>query len=471
MNNAGTTKRCRRKRRVGVVRNTNILDTPVPQKDDLASDLPGFYYDAETKRYFRLLPGSNNNNPITRATIQAKKTEDNCRDIVRSNLERHSRPIPRSVTSLQLGSLRTGGFTHSVYSLQMASLSLFSKLDLADLAQDDLDRLGGMVSSVGECTHLVGHPESGLLIGSWATESEGGRRGSLVRTLNVTETGIAAGTIVNVHPQHKVVDLCVFADEKKDARVTYVCVNADCTVSPSSFVSSRLVGIAEDPRRDLNESWTREYERSAVWSCASSRDGLKTAVGLERRAELYAKDDHRPTKVWTQNENPLALEFNADGNLLYVGTHKGNVVCVDLRERTTSTCTYVVSVGRGVSYLRLLKAEDALIVSAHDGKLMKIDLLSRKVVQTFKGYHNDGMKLPFSYDETNHTLCSSGQDRVTRLWSLNDPAVEVGPLTALMSPSEAGCHQPWSWYSNSWATFQGKPAVCLAAGNGAFMFL
>ena len=37
--------------------------------------LPGFYFDPEKNRYFRLLPGHNNCNPLTREMLQAKEQE------------------------------------------------------------------------------------------------------------------------------------------------------------------------------------------------------------------------------------------------------------------------------------------------------------------------------------------------------------------------------------------------------------
>ncbi|NXS06455.1 DCAF4 factor, partial [Neodrepanis coruscans] len=38
-------------------------------------ELPGFYYDSEKNRYFRLLPGHNNYNPLTKESIQYKAME------------------------------------------------------------------------------------------------------------------------------------------------------------------------------------------------------------------------------------------------------------------------------------------------------------------------------------------------------------------------------------------------------------
>ncbi|KAF2980083.1 hypothetical protein EK904_009519 [Melospiza melodia maxima] len=44
-------------------------------QNSVAPELPGFYYDPEKNRYFRLLPGHNNHNPLTKDSIQHKAME------------------------------------------------------------------------------------------------------------------------------------------------------------------------------------------------------------------------------------------------------------------------------------------------------------------------------------------------------------------------------------------------------------
>lgn len=41
----------------------------------MTKDLPGYYFDPEKNRYFRLLPGHNNCNPLTKENIQQKEME------------------------------------------------------------------------------------------------------------------------------------------------------------------------------------------------------------------------------------------------------------------------------------------------------------------------------------------------------------------------------------------------------------
>ncbi|KAJ7403205.1 DDB1- and CUL4-associated factor 4 isoform X2 [Pitangus sulphuratus] len=44
-------------------------------QNSVVPELPGFYYDSEKNRYFRLLPGHNNYNPLTKESIQHKAME------------------------------------------------------------------------------------------------------------------------------------------------------------------------------------------------------------------------------------------------------------------------------------------------------------------------------------------------------------------------------------------------------------
>lgn len=41
----------------------------------LLLELPGFYFDSEKNRYFRLLPGHNNCNPLTKEQLERKERE------------------------------------------------------------------------------------------------------------------------------------------------------------------------------------------------------------------------------------------------------------------------------------------------------------------------------------------------------------------------------------------------------------
>lgn len=61
----------------------------------LLPELPGFYFDPEKNRYFRLLPGHNNCNPLTREQLQEKEREKQRNKMLAEDEK------PRKVSQLQ----------------------------------------------------------------------------------------------------------------------------------------------------------------------------------------------------------------------------------------------------------------------------------------------------------------------------------------------------------------------------------
>lgn len=60
-----------------------------------APELPGFYFDAEKNRYFRLLPGNNNCNPLTRGLLQEREQEKHRARMITED-ERPRKKAPRA---------------------------------------------------------------------------------------------------------------------------------------------------------------------------------------------------------------------------------------------------------------------------------------------------------------------------------------------------------------------------------------
>ena len=69
----------------------------------MTKDLPGYYFDPEKNRYFRLLPGHNNCNPLTRESIQQKEMEHKRLQLLEEEdkQKKVGPPLPRLPWSLQ----------------------------------------------------------------------------------------------------------------------------------------------------------------------------------------------------------------------------------------------------------------------------------------------------------------------------------------------------------------------------------
>lgn len=162
---------------------------------DDAFHLPGFYYDASQRRYFRLMPGQNGHNPLTLASIEAKLSDKNCRRVVESSLRRSGNTaLPQSLSRMQMGLLPVDSFVASVQRVRMASLR---------------GTLQAQIEDGGECTFLSGFCESGstVVVGAWALETEGGRRVSVLRCVDVGNPTKPGLQTLASQPLHKVMEV------------------------------------------------------------------------------------------------------------------------------------------------------------------------------------------------------------------------------------------------------------------------
>lgn len=403
-------------------------------KEDDPFHLPGFYYDASQKRYFRLTPGQNRHNPLTMASIAAKHAEKKCREVVEASLRR-SVALPRSLSRVQTGQMRCDSLAASVSRARLASLKSTSQV---------------RVDCGEECTFLSGGQIPGIVVGSWASQTEvDGRRGSVLRSV-VTDPLASAGVrTIATHVAHKVVDISVCRRADGTAHALYACVPSDCTSRTTSFVESRTL-----EGEGTAKTW--DFGSEALRSCASVAGGQIHAVGLERKVRLLrVPGTESSSEVWTHREQPLSLEWDNGGSLLLIGTHRGNMFCADLRDHPESKHAYAIPLGRGLVSLKLINGGSRLLASAYDGKLVLVDLRGQKIVQEFRDHCNNGLKTQLSYGEADRIVCSAGDDRVVRLWQVG----EDEPLAAFRPGS--GHHQPWPWYST---------ALFCAAGDECFSF-
>lgn len=393
------------------------------QDEDDPFHLPGFYYDTSKKRYFRITPGQNRHNPLTVASIEAKVSDRKCREVVEASLKRCSgAALPRSLSRVQTGQLRGSCLVASVHRTRMASLG---------------SALQARVTDGEECVFLSGLQESRNVIGAWATETGDGRRGTIVRSVEIGSSSSAGLQTIATHSEHKVVDISPYRCPSGTMHAVYALVSSDCMSGASSSLESR-------PINGEASMQTWNFGPEALRSCASASGGHALAIGMERGVRVLRPQDSGPAAdVWTRREEPLSLEFANDSSLLLVGTHRGNVMCADLRDRPQSKHVYVIALGRGVVSLRMADSGSIMLASAYDGKLVSVDLRNQQVVQEFHGHCNNSLKTPLSYSAADRTVCSAGHDRAVRLWRVG----EEEPLTAVKPSS--GQHQPWPWYSSS----------------------
>ncbi|XP_076347528.1 DDB1- and CUL4-associated factor 4-like isoform X1 [Tachypleus tridentatus] len=425
----------------------------VTDKTSVFSDIPGFFYDHQKKKYFRILPGHNNHNPLTVANIYKQESVKNCKYFHTKKAEEANPPLLNNFATRQLGLIQGKRVISNFIGNKMLKMKNITRVKIDNSALD---------YPLTDCRYLVGFPDKSTILGSWSLEKQ---PGILIQSINLedaleglfeesSENGnLFEGKnceIVNIHPHYRVADMC-WTDISTDLSfVLIVCTGCDVITPALSCVQLRpvrqLCGSSSSVLQDMDQlTQTYEYPGMAIWSCAWNRATLQVAFGVEGLAYCRHIETGDTKDIFTEKENLYSLCFSKDGNILFGGSHKGNLICSDLRDSIQDKVIYSMNVGRGLSYIHLLNGENGLIASGYDGKLAQIDLRNRQVVFDYPDHNNSHMKLPFSVDEGSGVLCSAGQDRMTRIWNLHD-----GKLLNVICPQSSDSFQPWVWYSESW---------------------
>uniref|UniRef100_A0A4W2ES71 DDB1 and CUL4 associated factor 4 n=1 Tax=Bos indicus x Bos taurus TaxID=30522 RepID=A0A4W2ES71_BOBOX len=79
-------------------------------------DLPGYYFDPEKKRYFRLLPGHNNCNPLTKESIRQKEMERKRLRLLEEE-EQQGKADTNSDRLFTVNDVKVGGSKYGIISL------------------------------------------------------------------------------------------------------------------------------------------------------------------------------------------------------------------------------------------------------------------------------------------------------------------------------------------------------------------
>nr|XP_034968847.1 DDB1- and CUL4-associated factor 4 [Zootoca vivipara]XP_034968857.1 DDB1- and CUL4-associated factor 4 [Zootoca vivipara] len=382
-------------------------------------ELPGFYYDAEKNRYFRLLPGHNNCNPLTNESIQHKKMESQRLKLLEEEekcMKKTSRIGLNSSIILrkrQLGLPSSINYRRSIHELKVNCMQR-RKLEI-----ESPD------SSVSGSNNFK------LIMADSASER--------IFTVNDVEHGGCKCGIVNLSGLGKntlsveMYDNLYFTNRK---------VNSVCWASlshPDSHVLLCLMGIAETlgcasllPASLFNNSNAGDqpgmlcsFKISTAWSCAwclNPQADNYFSTGLSQQVHVTnAVTGHR--QIFSISSDALAQQFATQAPVLYNGCRSGEIFSIDIRRP--------INIGQGLKTLRLfhdsavtsvnlLKDEQYLLAADMAGQIKLWDLRKLKCVKEYHGHHNEHSILPLHVNEEEGLLTAVGQDCYTRIWSLQD---------------------------------------------------
>ncbi|XP_054304365.2 DDB1- and CUL4-associated factor 4 isoform X1 [Pongo pygmaeus] len=360
-------------------------------------ELPGFYFDPEKKRYFRLLPGHNNCNPLTKESIRQKEMESKRLRLLQE--EDRQKKIARmgfNASSMlrksQLGFLNVTNYCHLAHELRLSCMERkkvqIRSMDPSALASDRFNL-------------ILADTNSDRLF-----------------TVNDVKVGGSKYGIINLQSL-KTPTLKVFMHE--NLYFTNRKVNSVCWASLNhldSHILLCLMGLAETPGCATllpaslfvnshpgidRPGMLCSFRIPGAWSCAWSLNIQANncfSTGLSRRVLLTnVVTGHRQS--FGTNSDVLAQQFALMAPLLFNGCRSGEIFAIDLRcgnhgKGWKATRLFHDS---AVTSVRILQDEQYLMASDMAGKVKLWDLRTTKCVRQYEGHVNEYAYLPLHVHE------------------------------------------------------------------------
>ncbi|XP_068018257.1 DDB1- and CUL4-associated factor 4 isoform X1 [Melanerpes formicivorus] len=435
-------------------------------QNSVVPELPGFYYDSEKNRYFRLLPGHNNYNPLTKESIEYKAME--CKRLrLLEEEEKQKKKTARAglnssvlLQKRQLGLLSSRSYCRMVHELKVNCMQR-KKIEIhsPDSSAAGTNNFKTIVADVA-CERIF-------------TVSDVEHGGCKYGIINLRGLGKESLTV-------EMYDNLYFTNRK---------VNSVCWASlthPDSHVLLCLMGIAETPGcasllpASLFSSTNPgdrpgmlcSFKISTAWSCAwclNPQADNCFSTGLTRRVLVTnVVTGHRQT--FNIVSDVLAQQFATQTPMLYNGCRSGEIFGLDVRQRNHKGQSWKavrLFHDSAVTSLRLLEAERYLMAADMAGQIKLWDLRTAKCVKQYRGHHNESTVLPVHVNEEEGLLTAVGQDCYTRIWSLQDAQL----LRTIPSPHPASKDAiPSVVFSSRLGGSRGVPGLLMAVKQDLYHF-
>ncbi|XP_004399467.1 PREDICTED: DDB1- and CUL4-associated factor 4 isoform X6 [Odobenus rosmarus divergens] len=320
-------------------------------------DLPGYYFDPEKKRYFRLLPGHNNCNPLTKEGIRQKEMESKRLQLLEEE-DKQKKADTNSDRLFTVNDVKVGGSKYGVISLRgLKAPSL--KVHM----HENLYFTNRKVNSV--CWASLNHLDSHILLCLMGIAETPG-----------CATLLPASLFVSSHP----------AGDR-----------------PGMLCSFRIPGA-------WSCAWSLNIQANNCFSTGLSRRVLVTNVVTGHRQSFGTSSD-----VLAQQFALMApLLFNGcrSGEIFAI-----DLRCRNQGKGWKATRLFHDS---AVTSVQILQEEQNLMASDMAGTIKLWDLRTTKCIRQYEGHVNEYAYLPLHVHEGEGIVVAVGQDCYTRIWSFHD---------------------------------------------------
>ncbi|KAK3516968.1 hypothetical protein QTP70_029113 [Hemibagrus guttatus] len=471
---------------------TSTSSTPAPE-------LPGFYFDPEKNRYFRLLPGHNNCNPLTREMLEKKEREKQRTKLLAEDEQARKKAPRRGLNSTlllqrrRLGELPLSSYCRLIHEVKVSEMKRHKlELQSTDSSSPNTDNFRLIVAdsacerifTVNDVSH--GGCKYGII------NFTDCRNGSLSVEMcdNLYFTNRKKSVILFIPGELRV--LGVRDSFRLPRPVSFLLLRISphflrCSVIfLTDLLSLCLVGISQTPgcvsllpaslfsnSNPDQPGMLCSFKISTAWSCAwclNPQADKTFSTGLSRSVIVTDAVTGR-RQTYSTGSDVLTQQFALRAPVLFNGCRSGEIFSIDLRQRVRgrdhSWKSSRFHQDSAVTSVRLLQDENYLLAADMLGKIKLWDVRTRQAVKQYQGHNNDYAYLPLHLCEREGLLLAVGQDCYTRLWSLQDGHL----LRTIPSPHPAGKESiPNVVFSSQLGGRRGLPGLLMAVCHDLYYY-
>lgn len=214
-----------------------------------------------------------------------------------------------------------------------------------------------------------------------------------------------------------------------------------------------------------NTVWTNSWNRNPLYSNMISIGASKVALTLDvttKRRVIHVKCV----------SDVFAQEFSWSNPVLFNGSRDGCIRTCDVRTLGYNWPVMCLKQGKlaSITCIRALHNENHLLASGLDGSLKLWDLRAKACVLDYRGHVNEITHgLPFYVDPSDSLIFAAGQDSMTRIWSIGSgELLHSIPFPERVDKSLG--HIPALYYSEGWGGKGGMPGLLYGAGDSIYSY-
>uniref|UniRef100_A0A3Q2HCM7 DDB1- and CUL4-associated factor 4 n=1 Tax=Equus caballus TaxID=9796 RepID=A0A3Q2HCM7_HORSE len=428
-------------------------------------DLPGYYFDPEKNRYFRLLPGHNNCNPLTKEGLRHKEMESKRLQLLEEE-DKQRKKIARmgcNASSLlqknKLGFLNVTSYCRLAHELRLSCMQRqkvqIQSSDPSALASDRFNLI--LADTNSDRLFTVNDVKVG------------GSKYGIISLRGLRPPTFRVHMHENLYfTNRKVNSVCWASLNHLDSHVLLCLMGIAETPGCATLLPASLFVSSHPGDRP---GMLCSFRIPGAWSCAWSLNIQANncfSTGLSRRVLVTnVVTGHRQS--FGTSSDVLAQQFAVLAPLLFNGCRSGEVFAIDLRCRNQGKDWKATRLfhDSAVTSVQILQEEQSLMASDMAGTIKLWDLRTTKCLRQYEGHVNEYAHLPLHVHEEEGIVVAVGQDCYTRIWSLHDGHL----LRTIPSPHPTSkADIPSVAFSARLGGFRGAPGLLMAVQQDLYCF-